>query len=47
MDHGIDEITNREKVISIMDNLFENTENIPEGIYIELCNRLKDLNRSL
>ena len=47
VDDGIDEITNREKVISIMDYLFENTENIPEGIYIELCNRLKDLNRSL
>ena len=44
---GIEGITNRGKIISIMEYLFENTEKIPEGIYIELCKRLKDLNGSL
>ena len=37
----------REKVKSLMDSIFENRTDIPEGLYIEICDRLKDINDSI
>ena len=33
----------REKVKSLMDSIFENRTDIPEGLYIEICDRLKKI----
>ena len=39
--------SSRDKLKSIMEYLFENTDNIPEGIYLKLSDKLKDLHESL
>ncbi len=39
--------SSRDKIKSIMEYLFENTEKISEGIYLELSDKLKDLHESL
>lgn len=44
-----DQVVNptREKVKSLMDCIFKNRTDIPEGLYIEICDRLKDINDSI
>lgn len=37
----------KRKIKSLMEYLFDNGEKIPEGIYLELCNKLKDVHEIL
>ena len=46
-DDGQEVNPTREKVKSLMDCIFENRTDIPEGLYIEICDRLKDINDSI
>ena len=43
----IDESLSKRKIKSLMEYLFDNGEKIPEGIYLELCNKLKEVHEIL
>ena len=43
----IEESLSKRKIKSLMDYLFDNGEKIPEGIYLELCNKLKEVHEIL
>jgi hypothetical protein len=42
-----EELTTNEKLKNLMDYIFEKGEDLPNGIYLELCNRLKDIHETL
>tara|TARA_Y100000287_G_C14220111_1_gene355774 strand:+ start:38 stop:1252 length:1215 start_codon:yes stop_codon:yes gene_type:complete len=42
-----EELTTNEKLKNLMDYVFEKSEDLPNGIYLELCNRLKDIHDTL
>lgn len=43
----VEESLSKRKIKSLMEYLFDNGEKIPEGIYLELCNKLKEVHEIL